>query len=657
MRSRSSKILVGDFETTVYDNQTTTEVWASALVELHTEDVLIFGSIEATFDYLKAVPDNLIIYYHNLKFDGSFWLDFLLRKTNLKQAYTLIPSNDFKCVWDEEKDMPNNSFKYCISAMGQWYNLIIKINHKYIEIRDSVKLLPFSVKSIGDSFGTKHKKLTMEYEGERYANCYISPEEKEYIKNDVLVVKEALEIMFDEGHKSLTIGSCCLKEFKQLTGSYDYKLFYPDLYQEKLDEELYGSPNIGEYIRKSYHGGWCYLVEGKENQVKKNGITLDVNSLYPSMMSSESGNYYPTGIPQFWKGNYIPDKALQPNKYFFIRIKCRFYIKDGYLPFIQLKRDARYDPTEMLKTSDIKWNGQYYRYTKDKEGNLHDTIQTLTLTMTDYYLILKHYELVDFEILDGCWFYSQIGLFDFYINKYKIQKMNNTGALRELAKLFLNNLYGKLASNTDSSFKVAYIREDGALSFHIVTENNKKAGYIPIGSAITSYARCFTITAAQQNYHGVDKEGFIYADTDSIHCDTSLDNITGVTIHDKNFCCWKAEASWDEAIFTRQKTYIEHITEKNLKPIDKPYYDIKCAGMPAKCKKLFDLSMQGYEKARENEKEKEYIEKLNEEEQEFIKNKRSLEDFKIGLVVPSKLVAKRIVGGIVLKNTPYELRE
>ena len=72
-----------------------------------------------------------------------------------------------------------------------------------LELRDSLK-----------PFGTKHKKLDMEYTGFRYAGCTITDEEKEYIKNDVLVVKEALEIMYQEGHTKLTIGSCCLAEYK-----------------------------------------------------------------------------------------------------------------------------------------------------------------------------------------------------------------------------------------------------------------------------------------------------------------------------------------------------------------------------------------------------------------------------------------------------------
>ena len=145
---------MGDFETTVYKGQVHTEVWASAVVEFHTEDVEIHHSISETFEYLKNINDNVCIYYHNLKFDGAFWLSYLLTELKYTQAYDLI--NDGKgedpfCVkWLHDKDMPNNSFKYSISNMGQWYNIIIKTNNKFIEIRDSLKLLPFSVKRIGN---------------------------------------------------------------------------------------------------------------------------------------------------------------------------------------------------------------------------------------------------------------------------------------------------------------------------------------------------------------------------------------------------------------------------------------------------------------------------------------------------------------------------
>lgn len=497
----------------------------------------------------------------------------------------------------------------------------------------------------------------MEYTGLRYAGCDITPEEQRYIKNDVLVVKEALEIMFDGGHNALTIGSCCLEEYKKIMCD-DYDMFFPDMYSIPLDKNIFGEENAGEWLRHSYKGGWCYLVKGKENKIYNNGTTADVNSLYPSMMSSESGNRYPVGKPYFWSGNFIPDKALQDNTYYFVRIKTRFYIKKNMLPFIQIKGSFLYRGTEALETSDYfdPKTEKYSRYYQDFRG-IHDTNVILTLTMTDFQLMKEHYELVDFEILDGCWFYTQIGLFDGYINKYKKIKMENKGAIRELAKLFLNNLYGKLASSTDSSFKLAFVKEDKSIGFIAVEEHNKKAGYIPCGSAITSYARNFTIRAAQKNYYGVDKKGFIYADTDSIHCDLPPEKITGIEVDDNNFCCWKLESCWDEAIFTRQKTYIEHVTHENLIPVEeiiedgkpkKPYYNIKCAGMPKKCKKLFEKSMHDIDMNK--------LQDYTQEEVDFLKIKRTLKDFKIGLKVPGKLMPKRIRGGTLLVDTTYEMR-
>lgn len=638
-----------DFETTVYEGQTSTEVWASASVEFYTENVNIFHSIDEQFQYFKTLNCDIVAYYHNLKFDGNFWLSYLLTKLKYEQAIHYLNDEQTQAEFIAIKDMKNKTFRYTISDMGQWYTLTIKVNNHIIELRDSLKLLPFSVKQIGKSFKTKHQKLDMEYIGYRYAGCNITDEEKQYIANDVLVVKEALEQLFNDGHDKLTIGSCCMEEYKKTTGAYDYKDLFPPLDEVALDKNIFGSSNADEYIRHSYRGGWCYLVKGKENKVRHNGTTGDVNSLYSSMMHSQSGNYFPIGKPYFWSGNIIPNEAIGENKYYFIRIKTRFYIKENKLPFIQIKGNHLYKGTESLTTSDIlNKDGTYNRYYKDKNSNIHDSAVIMTVTMTDYKLMLKHYELVDFEILDGCWFYSMKGIFDNYINHYAEIKMNSKGAKRTEAKLFLNNLYGKLASSSNSSFKVAYVKDDESIGFYIVPANNKKVGHIATGSAITSYARNFTITAAQKNYYGVDKAGFIYADTDSIHCDLPADKIKGITVDPVKFCCWKLESSWDTAIFTRQKTYIEHITHNDLIPVDEPYNDIKCAGMPQKCKDLFNKSMQGYE-VKESDN-------YTQSELKFLATKRDYSDFKVGLCVPGKLLPKRIKGGVLLVDTTYEMR-
>lgn len=637
-KQRKYRYFSCDFETTVYEGQKDTEVWASAVVELGTEDVKILHSIDDTMKYFRSLKCNMICYYHNLKFDGSFWLYYLIHDLKWKQATHSTGEEEYEISFDKKWDMPDNTFMYSISSKGQWYSIDMKVNGYMIELRDSLKLLPFSVKQIGEAFQTKHRKLEMEYKGLRYAGCTITPEEQKYIANDVLVVKEALEIMFAEGHNKLTIGSCCMAEYKSLIGKSQYEIWFPNMYDVSINAEQYGEDNAGDYIRHSYKGGWCYLARGKENHIYHNGTVADVNSLYPSMMSSESGNRYPVGEPTFWAGNYIPKDAVINNRYFFVRIKTRFYIKDNMLPFIQIKGSRWYKGTEMLETSDVKnKQGKYVSHYFDANHKIHDTRRILTLTCTDYKLFREHYDVRDFEILDGCWFETEIGIFDQYINKYRKIKMESKGSKRTLAKLFLNNLYGKMAANTDSSFKYAEIWNDDTedangyikgLSFIPIEEYNKTPGYIPVGSAITSYARNFTIRAAQKNYYGKDKAGFIYADTDSIHCDLPPSKIKGIKVDDKAFCCWKLETSWDRAVFARQKTYIEHVTKENLEPVDEPYWNVKAAGMPENCKKRYLQEHKG----------------------------RELEDFRVGLSVWGKLIPKEIRGGTLLVEGTYTMR-
>lgn len=630
--------LACDFETTVYDGQTETEVWSSAYVEIGdtSEHVYIDHSITDTFEKFTEWCANgysIIGYYHNLKFDGYFWTDYLLRK-------------GFVYNEDREQELKEKEFRCVISDMGEWYRLEFACGGKSVVLLDSLKLIPYSLKVAGQSFGTKHQKLEMEYKGRRFAGCSISEKEKRYIENDVLVLKECLEFMFSLGHDKLTIASCCLAEFKNLYGFYSYREDFPDLTKIELLPN-FGAKNADEYIRKSYHGGWCYVVPEKTNRVYKDGVTADVNSLYPSMMSSESGNVYPVGKPTFWSGNFIPEKATRKNHYYFVRVKCSFRIKDGYLPFIQIKGNPFYKSTEMLTSSELTFKGTKYKeiYVEDK---IFTDEVTLTFTQTDYKLFHDHYNVYNEVILDGCYFWNDVGIFDMYIDKYRKLKIkaqeDGNKPMKAISKLFLNSLYGKMSASDDSSHQIPFLDSNSDIvKFIVKREHNKKPGYIAVGSAITSYARNFTIRSAQKNYYGENsKYGFIYADTDSIHCALKplQKNLNGVKVHPSHFCCWKLESKWDKGIFIRQKTYIEHVTHEDGIPVEelknkdgtpkKPYNNIKCAGMPQTCKNKLDEMMET--------------------------GKMNITDFKQGLKVDGKLMPKRIHGGMILVDTTYELK-
>ena len=113
----------------------------------------------------------------------------------------------------------------------------------------------------------------------------------------------------------------------------------------------------------------------------------------------------------------------------------------------------------------------------------------------------------------------------------------------------------------------------------------------------------------------------------------------------------------------RQKTYIEHVVAEDLEPIENPYYNIKCAGMPKKCKDLFAESFDN--KVAEdienginprNEEQTLSDSKLTPEEIAFLSKTRTFKDFKTGLTVPGKLLPRRIKGGVLLVDTDFTMR-
>lgn len=593
--------LACDFETTVYPGQKSTEVWSFAIKHLYTHEYVWFNNIHDGMEYIRKLKSNVKCYFHNLKFDGSFILNYLLN--NKKYKHGIL--GDGSLV--KPKNLKDREFVYLIAGRGQFYNITVRYNRNTVIFADSLKLLPFTLHTIGKEFCVMYKKLDMPDYTHKSRFDAISDKEKEYIRADVDVLCEAMEIMLDRGHKNMTIGSCCLAEFREIFKKEkfgDFDTYFPDL----TDVILPSGINAHDYVYASYKGAWCYLVDGKEDKIYHEGVTLDVNSLYPYVMGAYP---YPVGRPVY-TDNYTDFKEkCQNNKlYWFVHFKCKFEIRDGYLPFIQIKHDLRYSPTAMLKSSMVVFD----------DGSVSNETCEFTMTCTDFKRFNEFYSLTYFEFTDAVFFITEKGLFDGYINKYREIKETSTGAERLLAKLYLNNLYGKFATTDDSTYKVAHL-EDNVLKFSYVTGKDKKVLYIPVGSAITSYARDYTIRHAQLNYHGADKPGFIYADTDSCHIDLPADECKGFDMHPTRFGAWDVEKEWDKGIFVRQKTYMEH---------DSNGWSITCAGMPDKCKEHF-------------------ITELN-------SGVKKPEDFTHGLEVPGKLSFRQISGGAVLKEGSYTLK-
>ena len=375
-------------------------------------------------------------------------------------------SNGFKYV-EDRKDFDDKTFSALISDLGQFYQITVifkKMNKKFIKATffDSLKIIPLPVKEIAKSFNLPISKLEIDYKEKREIGHVLTPEEIDYIKNDVQIVAMALKTLFDKDLTKMTSASNALHDYKKMTGKTRFERLFPQLdFQLDLD------------LRKAYKGGFTYLNPIYREKVVSEGVVLDVNSLYPSCMISPYK--LPIGIPIFFEGKYIPDKIYD---LYIQQITCKFKVKKNKIPTIQIKNSVYYKGNEYLESSD-------------------DDFVTLTLTNIDLELFLEHYDTEGLIYNCGWKFKSMSGIFDKYINKWISEKNEGTitgnKGQRTRAKLMLNSLYGKFAKGLKMKSKIPFELGDDIIRFEFGEAKEVKGLYLPVACFITSYARKKTI--------------------------------------------------------------------------------------------------------------------------------------------------------------------
>ena len=492
-----------DFETTTDIDDC--RVWAIGIYNIETEQFHYGNNIDFFFNYSSRVEQSKF-YFHNLKFDGSFILSYLL-----KNNYTYV----------KDKKINKNQFTTLISDRGVFYSIKICFsNGCTITILDSLKILPFKVSQISKAFNLTDEKLEIDYKKTRPINYQLTLAEIKYLKNDTVIVGKALKILFEQGLKKMTQGSNALADYKMILGKKQFKRYFPP-------------PYYHEDVKKAYKGGYTYLNPKYKERIVGKGVVLDVNSLYPSVMYK---NELPYGEPIYFEGKYKPDNKFS---LYVQRFTCHFELKKGYLPTIQIKNSFRYVGTEYLTDS------------KDEDV-------TLTLTNIDMDLFFTHYNVYNIQFHDGYKFKSTNQLFTDYIDKWIEIKITSekegNSSMRTLAKLMLNSLYGKFGTNPRVQSKFPYLEED-IVKYHLHEEEFKKPLYIPVAAFVTAHARYITISSAQKNY-----DRFIYADTDSLHLEG--EHLPDLNISSYDLGAWKVESIFTKAKFIRAKTYIEQINNE-----------------------------------------------------------------------------------------------
>lgn len=532
------KKFTADFETCVWKDDETW-VWAWATCEIGNESNIEIGNnIDDFIQYCKN-NRNAVYYFHNLKFDGEFIIYWCL-------------THNFKHV-EKKEDIKDNTFTTLISDMGQFYQITIYFSkgtkrvHKVTFI-DSLKIIPFSVKETAKYFNLNISKLEIDYKEERELGHILTLEERKYIKNDVLIMAKALNVVFGEHLTKMTRASNAISDYKEIVGKSKYLHYFPTLDFE-VDKDL----------RKSYKGGFTYLNPIYKEVDVDSGVVLDVNSLYPSVMYEKP---LPFGDPYYFEGMYQEDKIY--NLYVQM-ITCSFKLKKNKIPTIQIKNNRSF------------FKGNEYLESSENE------IVCLVLTNIDLKLFFEQYDVYDLDYVCGWKFKSMIGMFSEYIDKWITKKnqatIDKNAGQRTMAKLMLNSLYGKFATSLEVQSKIPSLGEDEIVHYSLSEKEEKDGLYLPVGSFITAYAREKTIRTSQAikdySLKKYGKDMYIYSDTDSIHTLLSIEEL-------KQFCeideiklgAWKHEATFTKARFVRQKCYIEEIDGE---------MHITCAGMPKQC--------------------------------------------------------------------------
>lgn len=549
------KQYVGDFETTT--DPTDVRVWASCLVDIDTEETaLVENNIDSFFDYLKN--KNSIVYFHNLKFDGEFILWWLLSK-GYKYSDTRKPK----------------TFETLITDDGVFYTITVYFDrkgskYKKVVFYDSYKKLPFKVSVIAKTFDLPDSKLTIDYDAPRPVGHILTEHEKQYVIIDCRIIAQALKIQFSQGLKKMTNASDAMNGYKEVISKNTFEKWFPVLPVE-MDAD----------IRRAYKGGFTYLNPKYRMKRIKGGITLDVNSLYPSVMYN---CLLPYGYPMYFEGEPTPDDTYP---LFIVRLRCEFELKANHIPTIQMKGNSYFVQTE---------------YLHDSGGRIVE----LTLTNVDLALFLEHYDTYNLEYISGWKFRGAVGMFKDYIDHWMHIKETTTGALRQLAKLMLNSLYGKFATNPKARKKIPVMDGEGVVRYVLDEPELREPVYTAMGCFITAYAREKTIRSAQGVY-----DRFIYADTDSLHL-SGKDFPEGLEIHPTKLGAWKHEGTFTDSYFIRPKTYLETI-DGVLK--------VTCAGMP-----------------------------------DNLKEQVNYDNFTSGSTFDGKLMPRRFKGGIVLTPTTFTIK-
>ena len=543
--AKQSHMFVADFETcdsselssALVDDKPLYKqrVWLAGHKNLDTMKTVHFNNIdEFMTDVLsRGGNQNKEYGFHNLKFDGSYIVPWLL-------------NNGYFST--NQKPKPKE-FGVLVTERNDWYSITVQVTkRRKVTLWDTAKLFPMKLEYLPQLYYTPTQKVQEPqsfYELKREKNHVPTERELTYFENDLQVLAEALNAHID------LVGL----RFKKTQAGQAFYDFTQDFKAWKLRFPALDTEQDKD-IRQAYWGGISHVQKQYKGVTLSDVRVMDINSSYPHKSAYSK-------LPYGECIRISEDMHPDPSKFWISDVLATFTLKENKLPCIPKKAISE----GLSPDSDDP----------DKWLSESGGIVRLKLSSIDYQTVQQSYE---FKIVKWVksWHWKQrvhpeLTAFIEKNNTVKVEAKEqashaktdaerfNLLAQSQRAKITNNGFYGKFGEEVIKEGKTPYLEDDTVIwevdKIQELTDGKKK--YLPVAIAITAYGRQQLVELA--NALGED---FIYCDTDSVHYlqkgQHKVDSLIkggGLEVHPTKLGAWDLEGDYEKARFLRAKCYME----------------------------------------------------------------------------------------------------
>lgn len=348
----------------------------------------------------------------------------------------------------------------------------------------------------------------------------------------------------------------------------------------------YIESTVNQMIRPALRGGMTYLVPKYEDKVIGAGATLDINSMYPSILLECEVPYRFVGCT----GRFIKDSFFFRNAKFDYEKAVKKELSEAYVRFTDfveinrkkhyiveilrlkaktkkgcvpcLKRNTNYAPQDRTYEEEIDWKCEIRR-----------GVSNTMLCSVDIDMLFEFYDVEEFV-------YNRVFYFeadDNYTKRIRehikywghVKETAKNKADRQYAKIMLNSLWGYWCMNDKE------VKAKGEKINVGIDDTNLVSGIFT--TAYSRYKLACMMNALYDN--------LVYTDTDSVHIlfdgdilgTENVKQVLGDMIDDVTLGKWAYESEFEKARYVKPKTYI-HYNEKDMSSGEVQEYAIKSAG-------------------------------------------------------------------------------